>query len=143
MAMRWPAGKDGIALFERIRYRLHDGSVFCMAFDLIEVNGDDMPRVMQAAEATLTLYPVKARSQYAEMQANTIAVRFYWTEKLKCREQRHASSRSFIITWNHRSTSLSNLLRVSPAMPTIRIGPPRWDLLMRSAMRSFLRKWLT
>ena len=32
-----------------------DGSVFCIAFDLIELNGDDMPRVMQAAEATLTL----------------------------------------------------------------------------------------
>jgi hypothetical protein len=115
-----------------------DGSVFCIAFDLIEVNGDDMPRVMQAAEATLT--QSCHDHKYAEMQANTMAVRFYWTEKLKCREQRNRSSRSFTITWNHHSTSLSNLLRASPAEPTIRIGPPRWDLLMRSARRSFLRK---
>ena len=30
-------GEDGIALFERIRYQRHDGSVFLYAFDLIEL----------------------------------------------------------------------------------------------------------
>ncbi len=30
-------GDDGIALFERIRYRRHDGSVFMYDFDLIEL----------------------------------------------------------------------------------------------------------
>ena len=35
---------DGIALFERIRYRRHDGSVFMYVFDLIELNGDDLRR---------------------------------------------------------------------------------------------------
>jgi bifunctional non-homologous end joining protein LigD len=34
---------DGIALFERIRYRRHDASVFMRAFD-IERNGDDLRR---------------------------------------------------------------------------------------------------
>jgi hypothetical protein len=34
-------GDDGIALFERIRYRRFDSSVFMYAFDLIELNGDD------------------------------------------------------------------------------------------------------
>ena len=35
---------DGIALFERIRYRRFDSSVFLYAFDLIELNGDDLRR---------------------------------------------------------------------------------------------------
>jgi ATP-dependent DNA ligase len=37
-------GEDGIALFERIRYRRHDGSVFMWAFDIIELDGDDLRR---------------------------------------------------------------------------------------------------
>jgi bifunctional non-homologous end joining protein LigD len=37
-------GDDGIALFERIRYRRHDASVFMWAFDIIELNGDDLRR---------------------------------------------------------------------------------------------------
>jgi bifunctional non-homologous end joining protein LigD len=37
-------GDDGIALFERIRHRRFDSSVFMYAFDLIELNGDDLRR---------------------------------------------------------------------------------------------------
>lgn len=37
-------GEDGIALFESIRYRRHDASVFMFGFDLIELNGDDLRR---------------------------------------------------------------------------------------------------
>jgi bifunctional non-homologous end joining protein LigD len=37
-------GEDGIALFERIRYRRHDATVFMWAFDIIELNGDDLRR---------------------------------------------------------------------------------------------------
>jgi ATP-dependent DNA ligase len=37
-------GDDGIALFERIRYRRFDSSVFMYVFDLIELNGDDLRR---------------------------------------------------------------------------------------------------
>src|SRR6202047_4522336 len=37
-------GEDGIGLVERIRYRRHDDSVFMWAFDLIELNGDDLRR---------------------------------------------------------------------------------------------------
>ena len=37
-------GDDGIASFERILYRRHDGSVFLYAFDLIELDGDDLRR---------------------------------------------------------------------------------------------------
>jgi ATP-dependent DNA ligase len=33
--------EDGIASFERIRYRHHDASVFLYAFDLIELDGDE------------------------------------------------------------------------------------------------------
>jgi bifunctional non-homologous end joining protein LigD len=35
-------GDDGIASFERIRYRRHDADVFMWAFDLIELDGDDL-----------------------------------------------------------------------------------------------------
>jgi bifunctional non-homologous end joining protein LigD len=37
-------GEDGIASFDRIRYWHHDASVFLYAFDLIELNGDDLRR---------------------------------------------------------------------------------------------------
>jgi bifunctional non-homologous end joining protein LigD len=35
---------DGRAIFDRIRYRRHDASVFLYAFNLIELNGDDRRR---------------------------------------------------------------------------------------------------
>ena len=35
---------DGVPSFDRIRYRRHDASVFLYAFDLIELNGDDLRR---------------------------------------------------------------------------------------------------
>jgi hypothetical protein len=37
-------GEDGIASFDHIRYRHHDASVFLFAFDLIELDGDDLRR---------------------------------------------------------------------------------------------------
>jgi bifunctional non-homologous end joining protein LigD len=47
-------GEDGIALFERIRYRHHDASVFMWAFDLVELNGDDLRREpLERRKATL------------------------------------------------------------------------------------------
>jgi ATP-dependent DNA ligase len=36
--------EDGIASFDRIRYSQHDASVFLCAFDLVELNGDDLRR---------------------------------------------------------------------------------------------------
>jgi ATP-dependent DNA ligase len=37
-------GADGIANFDRIRYRRNDADVFMWAFDLIDLNGDDLRR---------------------------------------------------------------------------------------------------
>jgi bifunctional non-homologous end joining protein LigD len=37
-------GDDGISDFNRIRYRHYDASVFLYAFDLIEIDGDDLRR---------------------------------------------------------------------------------------------------
>jgi len=37
-------GEDGISSFERIRYRHYDASVFLYAFDVLELNGDDLRR---------------------------------------------------------------------------------------------------
>ena len=54
---------NGLASFERIRYRQHDGDVFLYAFDLIELNGDDLRRdPLQVRKATLASMLAKARS---------------------------------------------------------------------------------
>jgi bifunctional non-homologous end joining protein LigD len=47
-------GEDGIAVFERIRYKRYDHTVFLYAFDLIEFNGDDLRREpLEKRKATL------------------------------------------------------------------------------------------
>ncbi len=47
-------GPDGIALFDLIRYRRHDERVFLRAFDIIELNGDDLRREgLESRKATL------------------------------------------------------------------------------------------
>jgi ATP-dependent DNA ligase len=44
----------GMPSFDRIRYRRHDASVFLYAFDLIELNGDDLRREpLHTRKATL------------------------------------------------------------------------------------------
>jgi bifunctional non-homologous end joining protein LigD len=37
-------GDNGVTSFNRVRYRHHDESIFLYAFDLIELNGDDLRR---------------------------------------------------------------------------------------------------
>ena len=47
-------GDDGMPSFDRIRYRRHDARVFLYAFDLIELDGDDMRREpFETRKATL------------------------------------------------------------------------------------------
>ncbi len=47
--------------FDRIRYRHHDASVFLYAFDLIELNGDDLRREpLEGRKATLASVLAKA-----------------------------------------------------------------------------------
>jgi bifunctional non-homologous end joining protein LigD len=47
-------GEDGIASFEMLRAHRHGGSAFLYAFDLIELNGDDLRREpLEARKATL------------------------------------------------------------------------------------------
>jgi hypothetical protein len=47
-------GDDGIASFNRIRYRRHDADVFMWAFDLIELDGADLrPDPLHARKDTL------------------------------------------------------------------------------------------
>jgi bifunctional non-homologous end joining protein LigD len=54
-------GDDGIASFDRIRYRRHDEGVFLYAFDLIELDGDDLRRDPLAVRKA-TLASVLARA---------------------------------------------------------------------------------
>jgi bifunctional non-homologous end joining protein LigD len=52
---------NGLPSFNRIRYRRHDASVFLFAFDLIELNGDDLRRdPLEVRKATLSSVVVKA-----------------------------------------------------------------------------------
>jgi bifunctional non-homologous end joining protein LigD len=54
-------GDDGIASFDRIRYRRHDASAFLYAFDLIELDGDDLRRDPLAVRKA-TLASIVARA---------------------------------------------------------------------------------
>jgi bifunctional non-homologous end joining protein LigD len=54
--------KNGVASFNLVRYRRHDESVFLYAFDVIELNGDDLRRdPLQVRKATLASILAKAR----------------------------------------------------------------------------------
>ena len=54
-------GDDGVPSFDRIRYRRHDASVLLYAFDLIELNGDDLRRdPLEVRKATLASILAKA-----------------------------------------------------------------------------------
>jgi bifunctional non-homologous end joining protein LigD len=51
---------DGLTVFDRIRYRRYDGKVFLYAFDLIELDGDDLRREpLDVRKATLRSLLVK------------------------------------------------------------------------------------
>src|SRR6266700_4191513 len=53
--------ETGVPSFERIRYRRHDTSVFLYAFDLVELNGDDLRREpLEVRKATLASVLAKA-----------------------------------------------------------------------------------
>src|SRR5499433_2993728 len=52
---------NGVASFDRIRHQRHDGDAFLYAFDLIELNGDDMRRdPLEVRKATLRSMLAKA-----------------------------------------------------------------------------------
>jgi bifunctional non-homologous end joining protein LigD len=52
---------NGVASFDRIRHRRHDGDAFLYAFDLIELNGDDLRRdPLEVRKATLASVLAKA-----------------------------------------------------------------------------------
>jgi bifunctional non-homologous end joining protein LigD len=52
---------NGVTSFNRVRYRRHDESIFLYAFDLIELNGDDLRRdPLKGRKATLEMILAKA-----------------------------------------------------------------------------------
>src|SRR6266566_4613752 len=47
---------NGVASFNLVRYRHHDESIFLYAFDLIELNGDDLrPDPLEGRKGTLEM----------------------------------------------------------------------------------------
>jgi hypothetical protein len=74
----------GVPSFDRIRYRLRDADVFLYAFDLIELNSDDLrrevlapswPRLRPACASTSTLR-LRGR-QYSPTPARSLLKRRY------------------------------------------------------------------
>jgi bifunctional non-homologous end joining protein LigD len=69
---------NGLAVFDRVRYRRHDGKVFLYAFDLIELGGDDLRREpLDVRKATLRSLLIKAGpglrwNEHIEGDAGTI-----------------------------------------------------------------------
>jgi bifunctional non-homologous end joining protein LigD len=52
---------NGIASFNIVRYRRQDESIFLYAFDLIELNGDDLRRdPLEGRKATLEMFLAKS-----------------------------------------------------------------------------------
>jgi bifunctional non-homologous end joining protein LigD len=52
---------NGVTSFNRVRYRRYDASIFLYAFDLIELNGDDLRRdPLEGRKATLEMILAKA-----------------------------------------------------------------------------------
>ena len=52
---------NGVALFNRVRYRHHDESIFLYAFDLIELDGDDLRSdPLEGRKVTLEIILAKA-----------------------------------------------------------------------------------
>jgi bifunctional non-homologous end joining protein LigD len=52
---------NGVTLFNRVRYRRYDESIFLYAFDLIELNGDDLRlNPLEGRKATLEMILSKA-----------------------------------------------------------------------------------
>ena len=52
---------NGVTSFDRVRYRHHDESIFLYAFDVIELNGDDLRRApLERRKATLEMILAKA-----------------------------------------------------------------------------------
>jgi bifunctional non-homologous end joining protein LigD len=52
---------NGVTSFDRVRYRRHDESIFLYAFDVIELNGDDLrPDPLEGRKASLEMILSKA-----------------------------------------------------------------------------------
>jgi bifunctional non-homologous end joining protein LigD len=52
---------NGITSFDRVRYRRHDENIFLYAFDLIELNGDDLrPDPLEGRKVRLEMILTKA-----------------------------------------------------------------------------------
>src|SRR5271166_1982527 len=85
---------DGIASFDRIRYRQHDASVFLYAFDLLELNGDDLRRdPLNVRKATLASVLARASSglrfnETGRTARSCSSTPASWASKASCRSAR-------------------------------------------------------
>jgi hypothetical protein len=116
---------NGVASFDRIRYRRHDGDAFLYAFDLIELNGDDLrrdplhPRARKRERRT-DLAVKQAFYRLADAKRETILVACS-----KC-DWRAAFSRDELIASHGADYAMPNLLNHLAAPSCSRLGS-HWD----------------
>jgi bifunctional non-homologous end joining protein LigD len=89
---------NGVASFDLIRHHRANDSVFLYAFDLIELNGDDLRRdPLEVRKATLASILAKARSGIGSTSISRATVRqsspmpARWDSKASCRNERNRS----------------------------------------------------
>jgi hypothetical protein len=91
-----------MADFNRIRYRRHDADVCLYAFDLIELNGDDLrPDPLQVRKATLASVIARVGSglRFNEHMEETDPARL----QARARRHRIEASRLALYLWPHRA----------------------------------------
>jgi hypothetical protein len=81
--------------FDHIRYRRHDASAFLYAFDLIELNGDDLRRdPLEARKTRLANVVARRVTAFGSMTTSRKTARPYfvtsarWVSKASCRSGR-------------------------------------------------------
>jgi bifunctional non-homologous end joining protein LigD len=88
----------GIAAFDRIRYRRNDNCVFLYAFDLIELNGDDLrrdPLVVRKATLASVIAKAAVGIRFNEhMEGTALVGRFVEWAKLHSLEGIHVVTSS-------------------------------------------------
>ena len=61
--------ENGMPSFDRLRHRHHDASVFLYAFDLIELNGDDLRREPLEVQGDIGLTPGQGPPRNSDQRA--------------------------------------------------------------------------
>jgi ATP-dependent DNA ligase len=98
-------GDDGIPDFDRLRYCHHDDSVLLCAFDLIEVDGDDLRHEpLVTRKATLASLLSKRRRAYCSTSLLSTTARLLPKPRTPADHRYQSTSIIGFLTPHHRQT---------------------------------------